>query len=74
MTFEGFNDNKKLLDRSQYFEMKEGEKILALLPKSWKKSFDNGKVIPTKMRFCNECNDRRRRNKCNIQVHEKKRI
>ena len=56
-TFKGFNDSKRLLDRSQYFKMIEGEKVSALLPKSWKKSFDSGIIIPTKMRFCNECND-----------------
>ena len=38
-TFKGFNDSKRLLDRSQYFEMLEGHKIKAMLPKSWKKSF-----------------------------------
>ena len=40
MTFIGFNDNKRLLDRSQCFDMLEGKKISALLPKSWKKSFN----------------------------------
>ena len=33
-TFEGFNDSKRLLDRSQYFKMKQGEKISAMLPRS----------------------------------------
>ena len=32
-TFKGFNDNKRLLDRSQYFKMLEGKKVSALLPK-----------------------------------------
>ena len=26
MTFEGFNDSKRVLDRSQYFDMLEGKK------------------------------------------------
>ena len=51
-TFKGFNDSKRLLDRSQYFKMKEGVKISAMLPKSWKKLFDNGIIIPKKKRFC----------------------
>ena len=34
MTFKGFIDSKKLPDRSQYFDMLEGKKILAVLPKS----------------------------------------
>ena len=36
-TFKGFNKSKRLLDRSQYFEMIEGKKISALLAESWKK-------------------------------------
>ena len=31
-TFKGFNDSKRLLDRSQYFEMIEGKTVLAMLP------------------------------------------
>ena len=37
MTFEGFIDSKGLLDRSQSFNMLEGKKISAMLPRSWKK-------------------------------------
>ena len=55
MTFKGFNDSKRLLDRSQYFDMLKGKKITAMLPRSWKKSFNNGVIIPTKMKQCNEC-------------------
>ena len=71
-TFEGFNDSKRLLDRSQYFKMKEGKKISAILPKSWKKLFDNGIIIPVKMRFCNGCNDKKICNKCNNLINENK--
>ena len=71
-TFKGFIDSKRLLDRSQYFKMKEGEKISAMLPRSWKKSFDSGIIIPAKMRFCNECNGKKMCNKCNNQVNENK--
>ena len=52
--------------------MIEGEKISALLPKNWKKSFDSGIITPTKRRFCNECNDRKMCDKCNNQINEKK--
>ena len=52
--------------------MREGRKISALLPKSWKKSFDSGINIPTKMRFSNDCNDEKMCNKCNIQINENK--
>ena len=73
-TFKGFNDSKRLLDRSQYFKMIEGETISAMLSRSWKKSFDSGIIIPTKMRFCNECNDKKVCNKCNNQINENKEI
>ena len=43
--------------RSQYVDMLEGEKISAVLPRSWKKSFNNGIVIPVKMRRCDRCKD-----------------
>ena len=71
-TFKGFNDSKRLLDRSEYFKMIEGKKISAMLPRSWKKSFNNGLIIPTKMRFCNECNDNKMCVKCNNHINEKK--
>ena len=44
--------------------MIEGKKISAMLPRFWKKSLNSGTIIPTKMRFCNECNDK----KCAINV------
>ena len=71
-TFKGFNDSKRLLDRSQFFKMKESEKISAMLKRSWKKSFDNGVIIPKKMRFCNNCNDIKICDKCNNQINENK--
>ena len=63
-TFRGFNDAKRVLDRFQYFKLIEGEKISALLPQSWKKSFDSEMIVPTKMRFCKECNEKRFCKKC----------
>ena len=71
-TFKRFNDSERFLDRSQYFKMIEGKKISAMLPRSWKKSFDNGVIIPEKMRFCNKCNDKKLCNKCNNQIKENK--
>ena len=43
-----------------------------MLPRSWKKSFDSGIVKPKKMRFCNECNDKKLCDKCNYQINENK--
>ena len=73
-SFKGFNDRERLLDRSQYFNMKVSKNISAMLPKSWKKSFDSGIIIPTKMRFCNECNNGKMCYECNDQINENKKF
>ena len=72
MTFKGFIGSKRLLDQSQYFNMLEGKKISTMLPKSWKKSFITGVIIPTKMRRCNECKDRILCTTRNSQINENK--
>ena len=72
MTFKGFNDSKRLLDRSQCFNMLKGKKITAILPRSWKKSFENGVIFPTKTRQCNVCKDGILCSTCNIQINENK--
>ena len=50
--------------------MLEGKKISAMIPRSWKKSFDNGIIIPTKMRRYNECRNGIFCNECNHQINE----
>ena len=72
MTFKGFDDSKRLLDRSQYFDMLNGKKITAMLPRSWKKSFNNGVIIPTKIGQCNECKDEILYVTCNNRITENK--
>ena len=72
MSFKGFNDSKRLSDRSQYFDMLEGKRISAMLPRSWKKSFNKGIVIPAKMRHCDECDDQIICMTCNNQNNENK--
>ena len=52
--------------------MIQGKKVSALLPKSWKKSFDSGIIIPTGLRFYNERNDLKMCNKCNKKINENK--
>ena len=42
MTFKSLNDSKRLSDRSQNFDMVEGEKMSAMLPRFEKNSFKNG--------------------------------
>ena len=74
MTFKGFKDSKRLLDRFQYFDMLEGKKKTAMLPRSWRKSFNNGIIIPTKVRVCNESKDKILCTTCNNQVNENKKF
>ena len=54
-TFKGFTNVSDNLDRKEYFKMFEGDKLIAKVPLSWKKSFSQGVVIPYKMRNCNNC-------------------
>ena len=63
-TFERFNDKNRILYRSQNFKMIEGKTISAMLPRSWKKLFDSGINIPTRMRLSKGCNVK----KCAINV------
>ena len=73
-TFKGFNDSKRLLNRSQYFNMIEVKKMSAMLPRAWKKSFNNGIIIPVKMRRCIESNGNLLCTTFNIQVNENKEL
>ena len=43
-----------------------------MLPKIWKKSFNSGVVIPTKMRFCIECSKEKNCDRCSHQINENK--
>ena len=43
-----------------------------MLPRSWEKSFNNGIVIPTKLRQCKECKDGILGTTCNNQINENK--
>ena len=54
MTSNDFNDSERLLDRYQYFKKLEGEKKTVMLPKWWKKSFNNGIILPVRKKSCDE--------------------
>ena len=54
-TFKGFTNVSDNLDREEYFKMFEGDKLIAKVPLSWKKSFSQGVEFPHKMRNCNKC-------------------
>ena len=43
-----------------------------MLPRSWKKSFNNGVIIPKRMRFCNECSVEKTCDKCKNINNENK--
>ena len=45
-TFKGFTNVSDNLDRKEYFKLFNGDKLIAKLPLSWKKSFSMGVVIP----------------------------
>ena len=54
-TLKGFKDVKDVLDRKEYFKMADGDNLIAKIPLSWKTNFNQGVVIPHKMRNCNKC-------------------
>ena len=54
-TFKRFTSVSENLNRKEYFNMANGDKLIAKVPLSWKKSFSQGVVIPCKMRNCNKC-------------------
>ena len=50
-TFRSLKDSQRPLYPYQYFQMIEVKKISAMLPKSWKKSFNSGIIIRTKKKI-----------------------
>ena len=54
-TFKGFKDVSDKLNRKEFFNMADGDKLVAKVPLSWKKSFSQGVVIPHKMKDCVGC-------------------
>ena len=54
-TFKGFTNVSDNLKRKEFFKMADGGKLVAEIPLSWKKSFNQGVVIPHKMRDCHYC-------------------
>ena len=52
--------------------MADGDKLVAKVPLSWKKSFSHGVVIPHKMRNCNDCENDIMCDNCDKLVNQKK--
>ena len=71
-TFKGFTKVSDNLDRKKYFNMADGGKLIAKLPLSWKKSFNQGVVIPHKMRDCGDCRKDIPCESCDKLVNQKK--
>ena len=71
-TFKGFTNVSENLDRKEYFKMFEGDKLVAKVPLSWKKSFSQGVVIPHKLRYCTECKNDSLCDRCDNLVNQRK--
>ena len=54
-TLRGFQDAKRLFDRKHFFDLFEGETVIEIFPKSWKRSFDGSVEIPSKVRSSKVC-------------------
>ena len=52
--------------------MADGDKLIAKIPLSWKKSFSQGVVIPHKMRNCTNCKENILCDNCDKLVNQNK--
>ena len=73
-TFKGFTNVSNNLDRKDFFQMFETDKIFAKFPLSWKKSISYGKINPHKLRSCNTCDEDKLCDRCDRLVNQKKEI
>ena len=71
-TFKGFTNVSDDLDRKGCFKMFNGDKLVAKVPLSWKKSFSMGVAIPHKMKNCTECEKDILCDSCDILVNQNK--
>ena len=71
-TFKGFTNVSDNLDRKEYFKMADGDKLVAKVPLSSKKTFNMGVVIPHKMKNCTECKKDILCDSCDILVNQYK--
>ena len=71
-TFKGFTNVSDNLDRKEYFKMYNGDKLIAKVQLSWKKSFSQGVIIPHKMRNCSDCKKDTLCDSCDILVNQRK--
>ena len=71
-TFKRFTNVSDNLDRREYFNMAGGDKLVAKVLLSWKKSFSQGVVIPHKMKNCNDCENDTLCESCDKLLNQKK--
>ena len=71
-TFKGFTNVSDNLDRKEYFNMLDGDKLTANVPLSWKKGFFHGWIIPHKMRNCTDSKNDSLCDRCDKLVNQKK--
>ena len=71
-TFKGFTNVSDNLNRKEYFKMFGGDKLVAKVPLSWKKSFSQGVVIPHKKRNCSNCTKDILCDDCDNLINQKK--
>ena len=73
-TFKRFTNVSDNSDEKEYFKMSDGDKLIAKVPLSWKKSFSHGVVIPHKMRDCSDCKKDVLSESCDKLVNHKKKF
>ena len=52
--------------------MYEGKVAEGKFPRSWKKTFDSGVLIPSKKRDCEDCDDNKLCDECDSKIRQNK--
>ena len=71
-TFKGFTNVSDNLDRKEYFNMVDGDNLIAKVPLSWKKSFSQGVILPHKMKNCTDFKKDILCDNCDTLVNQRK--
>ena len=71
-TFKGFTKVSDNLNGKEYFNMADESKLIAKVPISWKKSFNQGVTISHKMKNCVDCKEDILCDNCDDLVNQRK--
>ena len=71
-TFKGFTNVSDNSDRKEFFNMADGDKLIAKVTLSWKKPYGMGIVIPHKIRNCNKCTKDSLCDECDKLINQRK--